>query len=165
MLRMLGGLLAVGLGLYFVWIAVPALSEANGALLRDASVWGSLALAAFCYSLIIPISAWAWSGLLAHYGQSPGWRHALHRDGRTQLAKYVPGNVAQHGLRLALALRAGVRGDAFSGTVVQETFSRCRPVSRRRDRIDDRGTESGDSSAGPRSTLPDSRLPPALPWC
>lgn len=121
-LRTLGGLLAVGLGLYFVWIAVPALSEANGALFGDVRVWAFLAVAAFCYALIIPISAWAWSGLLTHYGSSPGWRTLCIVMARTQLAKYVPGNIAQHGLRLALALRAGVRPDAFSGTVVQETI-------------------------------------------
>jgi hypothetical protein len=119
---MLGGLLAVGLGLYFAWIAVPALSDADGALLGDAGVWGFLAITAFCYALIIPISAWAWSGLLTHYGNSPGWRTLCVVMARTQLAKYVPGNIAQHGLRLALALRAGVRPDAFSGTVVQETI-------------------------------------------
>ncbi len=121
-LRTLGGALAVGLGFYFAWIALPVLSEANGALLGDVRVWAALAVAAIGYALIIPISAWAWSGLLAHYGNSPGWAKLCIVMARTQLAKYVPGNIAQHGLRLALALRAGVRPDAFSGTVVQETL-------------------------------------------
>jgi uncharacterized membrane protein YbhN (UPF0104 family) len=120
--RIVGLALAALCTAWFGWYAWQALPAIDPRVLAAPSTWLGVAAAALLYAAIIPISGWAWARLLAAQGE-------VHRPGalallmaRTQLAKYLPGNVAQHALRLALALRAGIRLPVHVSTVLQETL-------------------------------------------
>lgn len=119
--HILGTLAALALAVYFVWFAVRSMDSQALASLNSPGLLAAVVVASLMYALVIPISAWAWSRLLARQGES--WRvgRLAGLMGIMQLAKYVPGNVAQHASRAALALRAGMGGRALAVTVVQET--------------------------------------------
>ena len=118
---MLGTLAALALAAYFLWFAAGAMDAEALASLESPRVLAAVGVAALIYALIIPISAWAWSRLLARQGEAWGVARLAGLMGIMQLAKYIPGNVAQHASRAALALRAGMGGRALAVTVVQET--------------------------------------------
>ncbi|WP_158637021.1 lysylphosphatidylglycerol synthase domain-containing protein [Arenimonas daejeonensis] len=119
--RWLGWALAAALATYFVWFASRNLDTRTLAMLGSAKVLAAVVAAALLYATIIPVTAWAWVRLLAR--QDENWRagQLAVMLGRIQLAKYIPGNVAQHALRATLALQAGMGGRALTVTVVQET--------------------------------------------
>lgn len=119
--RILGTLAALVLAAYFLWFAARSMDAQALASLESPRVLAAVGVAALMYALIIPISAWAWSRLLARQGEAWGVARLAGLMGITQLAKYIPGNVAQHASRAALALRAGMGGRALAVTVVQET--------------------------------------------
>jgi uncharacterized membrane protein YbhN (UPF0104 family) len=113
---------AVAIGGYFVWQAVPVLPRAGAVIPEGPGVWLGTLVAAACYAAIIPITACAWAGLLEPHAGRFDWRCLAQIMARTQAAKYVPGNIAQHALRATLAARAGIPVATFAGTVTQETI-------------------------------------------
>jgi len=113
---------AVAIGALFVWKAIPVLPQAASTIPDGAGIWLATAAAAAAYAAIIPITSVAWAGLLEPHAGRFDWRNLARIMARTQAAKYVPGNVAQHALRAALAARAGIPFAAFAGTVTQETI-------------------------------------------
>jgi len=119
--RILGTLAALSLATYFLWFATRAMDASALESLRSARVLAAVTVAALLYALIIPVSAWAWARLLARQGEAWPVARLAGLMGLMQLAKYIPGNVAQHASRAALALRAGMGGRAMAVTVVQET--------------------------------------------
>lgn len=118
--RTAGWLVAAALVGYFLWFAGNTLDFRGLEAIASPSVIAALLIAASLYATIIPVSAWAWAILLARQGEA--WRVSLLAVvlGRVQLAKYLPGNVAQHAGRAMLSLRNGMGGRAFAVTVVQE---------------------------------------------
>jgi uncharacterized membrane protein YbhN (UPF0104 family) len=118
--RVLGWLVAVALAAYFLWLASRALDVARLRELATLPVAAVTLVAALLYACIIPVTAWAWKGLLAQQGEAWKVRPLAVLLGRPQLAKYIPGNVAQHVGRAFLSLRAGMGMRAFAVTVVQE---------------------------------------------
>lgn len=120
-LRLAGWVAATILVGYFLWFASRTLDFHGLRELLSLPVLGALFVAAVLYSTIIPTSAWAWTILLARQGEA--WRVPVLARllGRVQLAKYIPGNVAQHAGRALLALRAGMGGRVLAVTVIQET--------------------------------------------
>lgn len=120
--RPLGYLIAALLVGYFVWFATRALDPAALGALAEPVVLAAVLAAAVLYALILPITAWAWTRLLARQGERWRVRPLLVLLGRVQLAKYIPGNVAQHAGRALLAIRAGMGGRTVAVTVMQETL-------------------------------------------
>lgn len=118
--RALGAVAALCLAGYFLWFAADALDPRALTALATPRVLAAVVAAALMYALIIPISAWAWARLLARQGET--WRVSRLAGlmGIMQLAKYIPGNIAQHASRAALSLQAGMGGRALAVTVVQE---------------------------------------------
>lgn len=117
----LGIALAGVLALYFVFFAFNALKQYELKPLLTVNLSLAIAAAALLYSLIIPISGWAWHVLLR--GMGVHWRSDSLAAimGVTQLAKYVPGNLGQHIGRATLALAKGMSGASYTGSVVVET--------------------------------------------
>lgn len=119
--RIAGGILAIGLAGYFLWFCwqnlnlvelVAAIAEPRTAL--------AMVVASVCYMSIYPLAGWAWHHLLNRQGEH-------HRIGKltlwlgiTQLAKYIPGNIAQHAGRALVALRNGMGARALLTTCLQE---------------------------------------------
>ncbi|EIC21343.1 hypothetical protein [Thiorhodovibrio frisius] len=64
--------------------------------------------------------AGAWRCLLAREGLHPGWRLTTSIFGRSQLAKYLPGNIFHLGTRQALGMAAGLPGWALGRSAIWE---------------------------------------------
>ena len=120
-LRVAGWLVAAALVGYFLWFAGRALDVHVLGRLLSLPVCLALVAAALLYATIIPVTAWAWARLLARQGEIWTAGSLALLLGRVQLAKYIPGNVAQHAGRALLALRAGMGGRTLAVTVIQET--------------------------------------------
>jgi glycosyltransferase 2 family protein len=120
--RIVAGILALALTVYFLVVASTALDLA---VLRQAfasiTVWFAVLAAAVLYAVIIPITGWAWSVLLS--ARSESWSPSVLSMalGLSQLAKYIPGNIAQHAARAAIAMRQGMAATSLFATVAQET--------------------------------------------
>ncbi|MEO6102829.1 MAG: lysylphosphatidylglycerol synthase domain-containing protein [Pseudoxanthomonas sp.] len=113
---------ALALAGYFIYfvaktVDVGVVKNALSSPLEWIAIFG----AALLYALIIPVTAWAWRRLLTVQHETWSWPTLAVLLGLTQLAKYIPGNVAQHATRAALSLRAGIGTRAFVATVSQET--------------------------------------------
>src|SRR5215471_15781024 len=95
LMRVLGWFAALAVTGYFIWFLMKTFRTQDLSALTSGPVLGAIILAAFLYSLIIPISAFAWSLLL--FGQGESWPPARLAAimAVAQMAKYVPGNIAQ----------------------------------------------------------------------
>ena len=120
--RISAGVLALALTIYFLTVAVQTLDMA---LLRQAfasrGVWLAVSIAAILYALIIPVSGWAWSVLLSARTEIWSSSALSMMLGLSQLAKYIPGNIAQHAARATIAMRQGMAPASLVATVAQET--------------------------------------------
>jgi hypothetical protein len=120
--RILSGCLALALAAYFVHFAAKSLDlDLLRQALSSPGVAFSVTSAALLYALIVPISAWAWKKLLAVQAENWSVAGLALILGFSQIAKYVPGNIAQHAARGAMSLRAGMSPGSFLVTVAQET--------------------------------------------
>jgi Predicted integral membrane protein len=113
----------VALAAYFFWFAVHALdlSALRLALSSPRQLLGVL-VAASLYTLIVPVTGWAWKQLLAKQGEQWPMRRLARVLGVAQIAKYIPGNIAQHASRAVLSVRSGMSVRALVATVAQETI-------------------------------------------
>lgn len=118
--RFLGFTVATALVAYFIWFAASAVDLALLSEFLTPVVLLTLLGAGLLCAAIIPLTGWAWSRLLSGQGEAwpASWLTAVLAV--TQLAKYIPGNLAQHASRAALALRAGMSGKVFAITIAQE---------------------------------------------
>ena len=106
---------------WFVFFALENLPKIEGGVWLQKSTWLGVGVGALIYACIIPVSAWAWMILLSACGEKRSGFSLAVLMGKTQLAKYIPGNVAQHAARMAFALRSGIPVPAYVTTVFQET--------------------------------------------
>ena len=120
--RIAGYLVAAALAGYFIWFAAGNLDIRVLHELLTPTVIATLLVAALAYAAIIPVTGWAWARLLSAQGESwpASWLTAVLAV--TQMAKYLPGNIAQHAGRAGLAMREGMPGRALAVTVLQETL-------------------------------------------
>lgn len=112
----------IGLVAYFFWFTANTFQHQDFSGLSSFSSVLAIVVAACLYAFIIPVSAWAWTMLLKRQGEV--WRTQLLASimGVTQAAKYIPGNVAQHFGRAALAMKYGMKLKTFTISVVQESL-------------------------------------------
>ena len=112
----------IGLVAYFFWFTANTFQHQDFSGLSSFSSVLAIVVAACLYAFIIPVSAWAWTMLLKRQGEV--WRTQLLASvmGVTQVAKYIPGNVAQHFGRAALAMKYGMKLKTFAISVVQESL-------------------------------------------
>jgi hypothetical protein len=120
--KALGSAVVLALLGYFVYFIVGAFDWRALQRLASVGVVLAIASAAVLYGLIIPISASAWRGLLPRSTRTWSVAELSAIMGVTQLAKYVPGNVAQHATRSVFALARGMRLRDFLGSVAVETL-------------------------------------------
>lgn len=118
--RVLGLSVAVLLAVYFLWFAVRYLDPRALDSLADWSVLSAVLTAAALYALVIPISAWAWQALLRGQNENRPLPELTVIMAVTQLAKYVPGNIAQFAGRMIVSVRAGMSARAVASTIVHE---------------------------------------------
>jgi|GEM_PF-636227 len=121
--RIAGTTIAALLGTYFVWFCYHNLNlKLLGSALHSKTTIIAILFASACHALVYPITGFAWRRLLLRQGCDQDATALTILLGLAQLAKYIPGNVAQHIYRTAYALKKGIPIKAFASTVVQETF-------------------------------------------
>lgn len=118
--RHFGLLLGIVATIAFVFYAVHALKGQDLSQYVSMSAITGIAIAAFGYSLIIPMSALAWRRLLKDMGVFRAWTELSIIMAITQLAKYIPGNVGQHVGRAAMSMGRGIPLRPYSVSVVTE---------------------------------------------
>lgn len=93
---------------------------------RDLSVYATpraiegIGVAALCWTMVVPLIALAWRGMLKGLGIQKSWRELTAILGITQFAKYVPGNIAQYLGRAGMSLTRGISARAFASTMMFE---------------------------------------------
>lgn len=107
---------------YFLLFALRTFRWEDLAAAVDGTSVLAMSGAAVLYVLVIPFAGRAWSLLLVEAGLPWRWTKCAGVIAVTQIAKYIPGNVAQHVGRVTLALRHGMPADVFATTVVLETL-------------------------------------------
>ena len=121
-----GFLLAIALIAYFMWFSWHNLDlRALADVLRKPRTILALLVASALYMMIYPMTGVAWRGLLRRQGQLWESGELTWLISITQLAKYLPGNIAQHASRAGLSLRRGMPMQPYAATVVQETLLAC----------------------------------------
>lgn len=121
--RTAGLIVAMGLMAYFFWFAWRNLDpQVLVTTLSRPGTLLALVLATFCYMTIYPATGFAWRQLLLRQGQARPVRDLTRLIGIAQLAKYIPGNIAQHAGRAALALKQGIPLQPYVASVIQETL-------------------------------------------
>lgn len=121
-LRICAILLGLMIAAYFLRFAFLSFDPSALAKLAQPRVLGAIVLATILYGLIVPMSAVAWETLLTRSAGFWPFRTLFGILAVTQLAKYVPGNLAQHASRVSLSLAHGMRPRDFVATVVVETI-------------------------------------------
>ncbi len=121
--RVAGLIVAMGLMAYFFWFAWRHLDpRLLAATLKQPGTLLALFVATLCYMTIYPATGYAWRQLLLQQGQPHPASTLTRLIGIAQLAKYIPGNVAQHAGRAALALKQGIPLQPYIASVLQETL-------------------------------------------
>lgn len=105
--RALGLLVAVAAGAYFVDEAAGVLGGTDFSVLASGPVVAGFLVLVSCYLLQVPLTASIWRRLLAGLGGRLGQREAVGALAVSQFGKFLPGNVAQHVGRIAIARRLG----------------------------------------------------------
>ncbi|UGB37565.1 lysylphosphatidylglycerol synthase domain-containing protein [Frateuria soli] len=106
--RTAGLLLGMLTGVYFLVHARRTLASSDLSGLLNVNVLASTVCLAALYALAIPATALAWVWMLRSMKQPASLCRMLPILATTQFAKYLPGNVAQHIGRIALARGAGL---------------------------------------------------------
>lgn len=121
--RAIGMIIAMGLMAYFFWFAWRNLDpRLLITTLKQPGTLLALCSATLCYMTIYPITGLAWRQLLLRQGQSRSAVELTQLIGIAQLAKYIPGNIAQHAGRAALALKRGIPLPPYVASIIQETL-------------------------------------------
>jgi uncharacterized membrane protein YbhN (UPF0104 family) len=120
--RVVGVILALIAGGFFVVRARQALSGQNLSTLLDVKVLLASGLLIFVYAFAIPVTGLAWSWLLRMLGQRAKFGEMTTILAVTQFGKYLPGNVAQHIGRIALARSANIALPAIVLSITYETL-------------------------------------------
>lgn len=107
-LRWLGSLLAIAGSVVFIVFVVRTLDFASLRNHLDARSLGALAVATLLYTLVMPLSAFAWQRILAALGYPRPLFPLLAIVSTTQAGKYLPGNVGHHIGRVGLSIALGV---------------------------------------------------------
>ncbi len=121
--RTAGLIVAMGLMAYFLWFAwrnldprlLVATLEQPGTLL-------AVFAATLCCMTIYPVTGFAWRHLLLRQAQVRSTGELTRLISIAQLAKYIPGNIAQHASRAALGLKQGIPLQPYVASVIQETL-------------------------------------------
>jgi uncharacterized membrane protein YbhN (UPF0104 family) len=87
---------------------------------RPPIAWGWVAVAALVLVVHALLACRIWQQVLAAVGAPLAWRQAFDAFAPSLLARYVPGKIWAHSVRVALGRRAGVRYGLSTGAIVWE---------------------------------------------
>ena len=118
------GLLLVGLALAFVGLRVATYVEDLGRAAAMPGTWGAVALSALLYGLLSLLLVLGWRVILGgiNAGFAVSYWDSFEVYGRSQIAKYVPGNIFHFFGRQLLGRDKGWRQTAIALASVVETL-------------------------------------------
>jgi len=122
LLRALGWIFAVVATAYFLWFAFRSFRSIDLSGVSLPGVALAFVAATLLYSAIVPISAWAWERLLLDLGTRARFGELFAIFAATQIAKYVPGSVAQPLGRVALSAARGYSKLSLAVSISIETL-------------------------------------------
>jgi hypothetical protein len=116
--------LGIGLAscLAVAWYATQVMGEQDWSAFWSPGALLGLAWAGLMYGSIVPLSSIAWKGLLNSMGHSHDRAALMRVLAVSQMAKYIPGNVANHVSRAALVAAQGVPMAMVVSSMVVETL-------------------------------------------
>jgi hypothetical protein len=118
-LRQVAGVVLTVLALgYFVHFVVRTLTRPDTAALLTLPALATIVLTSFATSVSVVSTGWAWHHLLEENALPT--RDLVSILGRTQIAKYLPGNVGHHLTRSALAIDSGIPLRAVARSLMLE---------------------------------------------
>jgi len=123
LIRITGIAITAALVCYFIWFAVNNVdAQSISHAIQSRKTQAALVACMLCHMLVYPLTSIAWRQLLLRQGQT--WRSTTLFGllGVSQLAKYIPGNIAQHAGRAALSVKHGMPLQPFVTTTIQETL-------------------------------------------
>jgi hypothetical protein len=114
----------------FLAMYAASLSSSGASLLLTAPILGAAALASVAFALTAPFMALVWVELLRPLGWPASFPSSASSLFRTQIAKYLPGNIGHHVGRSAVAkAELGIPISVSVTTILQEsalaTFATC----------------------------------------
>jgi glycosyltransferase 2 family protein len=118
-LQVAGSLLGFS-GVVFVFLRLSEYSPQINLAGFDLYRWGMIFLFAVIYGLANIFLARSWWYLMDFLGAKAEWPWALQAYGRSQLARYVPGNIFHFAGRQALGMAVGFSGWALAKSAVWE---------------------------------------------
>ncbi len=123
LIRVTGIVITTVLLCFFIWFAVNNIdSQSFSHAIQSRKTQAALVACMLCHMLVYPLTSIAWRQLLLRQGQSWHSTTLFGLLGTSQLAKYIPGNIAQHAGRAALSVKHGMPLQAFVTTTIQETL-------------------------------------------
>lgn len=106
---------------YFLFFALKTFSAHDISALLKTDCLLAIICAALLNALLVPLAGLAWSILLHSMGSHWKATQLIAIIGFTQIAKYVPGNIAQHIGRTTIALINGMPSSLFLSSVLAES--------------------------------------------
>jgi glycosyltransferase 2 family protein len=119
LLQILGSLLAFT-GIFFVAIRFNEYAEKIRFAEIDLSVWGWMTLLSLIYCFSNLFLARGWFHLMDFLGSEIDWAWGVQAFGRSQLARYIPGNIFHLAGRQALGMANGLPGWVLAQSAVWE---------------------------------------------
>jgi len=107
---------------YFLFFAFKTISEHDLTALLKTDCLLAIFCAALLNALLVPLAGLAWSILLRSMDSHWKPTKLSAMIGFTQIAKYVPGNIAQHIGRTTIALMSGMSPPLFISSVLAESI-------------------------------------------
>lgn len=107
-LKLLGAIVCIAAGAFFVAYAYRALHGHDLSALTQPRVALSICLLVLLYMTLIPVTAVAWTMILRALGQRTSIAATAPVLATSQFGKYLPGNIAHHVGRLVMARSIGI---------------------------------------------------------
>jgi hypothetical protein len=108
--------------LFFALQRLWSIGRSDWASLLSLDVLWLVLLAGGLHGLNSVLLGWAWHRLLLFFGDTASPRLSIAVYGRTQIAKYLPGNVLHFAGRHVLGNREGLRHPALAGALIYEVM-------------------------------------------
>ncbi|MEN1929594.1 lysylphosphatidylglycerol synthase domain-containing protein [Luteimonas sp. MJ250] len=106
--RWLGSLLAIAGSAVFIGFVLRTLDFASLREHLNPRSFAALGVATLLYTLVMPLSAFAWQRILAALGHRERLFPLVAIVSATQVGKYLPGNVGHHVGRIGLSIALGI---------------------------------------------------------
>jgi uncharacterized membrane protein YbhN (UPF0104 family) len=114
------GHLLSALGLFFIAHGAWRRRADLSAEVLSPPVLAALALTVIGYTASCLLPAMGWRRILEHHSEKVSLASAVYLYGTSQIAKYIPGNIAQFAYRQALGAADGIAGKALAWSVLWE---------------------------------------------